>query len=114
VPAHIRLTDLLSLSEQIAERDLGHVRRLAEARATTRTRLQRLTLKAAPCDDAHILKVQQAHLLWAGQQRIALNMQLARDEAAFLDARLRAARSHGRAQVLRELVAQSGKSFGLE
>lgn len=105
MPIDPRLTDLVSLGAQIAERDLGRLRRLAEARAATRARLKALSQNAVPSDDTCILKVQQAHLRWVGQQRIALNMQLAREEAAFLDARTRAARSHGRAQVLRDLVA---------
>ena len=105
-----RLNRLMALSAIKRDMDLAELARLAAARTETRTRLEALrnSVNAPVAADPVLMSVQQRHRLWAEAQRAELNMALARQQAAWLEARDRTRRSFGRASVLERLAQAQG------
>ena len=101
-----RLDRLLALAAMQRDIDLAKLGQLAEARAETRARLEdlRRSASAPVATDPVLMGVRQRHRLWADAQRAELNITLARQEAAWLEARDHTRRSFGRAAVLERLA----------
>ncbi len=95
-----RLTELADLKRQ---HDMARLSRLAQACDDTRARLDSLEKTHHASNDPALFTVQQAHMVWAHAQRIALNQTLAQQTARMLEQRAKTARSFGRAEALTEL-----------
>jgi hypothetical protein len=101
-----RLKALKQVVELIQDRDLALLASASQAKAHTQARLQALdTLPAASgLHLAAMAQVEAQYGLWAAQRRAALNQQLARETAHWLNARDAAAKAFGRAQVFAKLT----------
>lgn len=98
---------LQQLATMLRDRDLAALRRSAAGCAATRALLA--GLEAAPAPDLEPLtaaRVQQAHQIWADRRRAALNLQLARQTAEWLNCRQQAAHGFGKAEVLSRLIGR--------
>jgi hypothetical protein len=98
---------LARLAGLIRDRDLAV---LSAARATREATQARLAgLAAGPAEGVSPVAAAQSALLyqrWVDRRRAEINLQLARDTAAWLDAQAAARRAFGRAEVLDQLQAQ--------
>lgn len=100
-----RIARLAAIACIRRDADLARLGPVARRRAELRARLDALAeLSRAPApSDPALFAVRQRHLVWAEQQRRALNAELARLTAEWLDLRARAARSYGRVAVLERM-----------
>lgn len=101
-----RLHRLKILAELKRDHDMARLEKLAAARDESRARLEKLTRPLPLAEDPALFAARQAHLAWATQQRLSLNVTLAQQTALMLDQRARTARSFGRAQALAALAAR--------
>jgi hypothetical protein len=101
-PALARLVEASALLRETALADLS---RTARACAESRAQLSALTAPAVPAElpAAVAADVTLRYQRWADQRRAALNQQLARQLAEWLEARRRAARALGRDEALQRL-----------
>jgi|APEBP8051073178_1049388.scaffolds.fasta_scaffold00013_367 hypothetical protein len=101
-PALVRLVEASALLRETA---LADVSRAARACAESRAQLSALAAPPVPPElpPAVAAEVTLRYQRWADQRRAALNLQLARQTAEWLEARRRAARVLGRDEALRRL-----------
>jgi hypothetical protein len=102
------LARLSSLAGLIRDRDLAALSAARAAREATQARLAGLA--AGPAEGVSPVAAAQSALLyqrWVDRTRAELNLQLARDTAAWLEAQAAARRAFGRAAVLDGLQRRS-------
>jgi hypothetical protein len=110
------LDRLQKVSNMLLDQKLAKLQSCAAARNTSLQRLQDLT--ATTASDLEPLALARSNLryeMWADARRADLNLVLARQTAEWLEARSRAERAFGRAEVLRQfqkkqIKAARGKS----
>lgn len=102
-----RLESLGKLAQMVLDQELSHYRRLAQARAATRTCLDKLPAPEALLEDPACLAARQVHLKWAAAQRITLNQVLAAQTAQLMEQRRKTARSLGRVEALSRILADT-------
>jgi hypothetical protein len=86
---------------------LDGLRRARMAREATQAQLA--ALAAGPAEGISPVAAAQSALIyqgWADRRRLEINLQLARDTAAWLEAQAAARQAFGRAQALDRIVAQ--------
>lgn len=98
-----RLEDLRRLAELLRARDMGRLGRLAREQADLRRRVSQLSTGIEIGDDPALNAARLAHAAWAQEQRVRLNIRLAKQRAAFLEQKAQTARSVGRASALARL-----------
>lgn len=104
-----RLHRLKILADLKRDHDMARLRKRAAARDAIRARLEKLSAPLPLAEDPALFAAHQAHLAWATQQRLNLNVTLAQHTALMLDQRARTARSFGRAQALAELITRQSQ-----
>jgi hypothetical protein len=99
-----RLRRLTMIADLMRDRALMDLRHAAEARAASRQHLERLNpAPVAVVDDPADWRNAVMHQAWADARRAEINLMLARQTAAWIEARHAAARAVGRARVLDKL-----------
>lgn len=99
-----RIARLAMIADLMRDRALMDLRRAAEARAASRALLDRINPAAvAVAEDPADWRNAVLHQTWADARRSEINLLLARQTAAWIEARHAAARATGRARVLDKL-----------
>ncbi len=99
-----RFQKLGVLTQLMRDKDMAKLQNLSSMHAQTLEKLTRLGRMPDACADPAMFKVEQAHLRWATQQKMQLNVTLAAQRAALLEQKRRAARSIGRADAIARLL----------
>ncbi|MGY6547888.1 MAG: hypothetical protein ACXIU7_02610 [Roseinatronobacter sp.] len=102
-----RLERMRAIATLKRDLDLAKLAQHAAEQAETREKLDALSQPLPAVSDPCLFRAQQAHLLWAEQQRINLNNRLALQTARFLEQRNRAAVSFGRAHVVTRITSDA-------
>lgn len=103
-----RLRALRQISELIRERDISGLSKAQAQKSKTEALLRALDHGQGPTNlgTAAEGQVVERFGLWTANRRIMLNQQLARDTAAWMEARDAAQKAFGRAEVLQNLLMQ--------
>lgn len=103
-----RLYALRQIAELIRERDIGRLSKAQMEKARTEALLRALHHGQGPTDlgPAAEGQVIERFGLWTANRRVMLNQQLARDTAAWIEARDTAQKAFGRSEVLKKLVVR--------
>lgn len=105
-----QIARLRPLADMLLEARLTALQAAAAARAASLDRLADLE-RAAPATDLPDIaaaEVGMRYQRWADQRRAELNLTLARQTAAWIEARQAAAQAFGRSQALRGLADKAG------
>lgn len=105
------LPRLADLAQLMLDHRLGHLRRAASELERSRMQLAALNETPAPTDLGPVTaeKVSLSYDRWADQRRADLNLIIARQTAAWLDARSEATTSFGRVQALQYVATRLKK-----
>lgn len=103
-----RLRALRQIADLIRERDIARFSKAQAQKSKTEALLRALDHGQVPTNLGLAAEGQVVERfgLWAANRRIALNQQLARDTAAWMEARDAAQKAFGRAEVLKKLMVK--------
>ncbi|TVP69591.1 MAG: hypothetical protein EA339_14385 [Rhodobacteraceae bacterium] len=104
-----RLARLQQVAAMKRDHDMARLHRLASHCEGTREKIAQLSHPQPLVSDPALFAVRQAHLAWAGTQRMHLNVTLANQTARMLEQRGKTAQSFGRADALERLARKIAK-----
>ncbi len=105
-----KMARITTLSQLVLDGRLAALDRASRARQASLDHLTELNRPLRPTDLSPIVEgeVAMRYQLWADQRRSEINLMLARQTAAWVEARQEAATAFGRNQALRTLIAGKG------